>query len=512
MANQIRLKRASGSDPSASDLVTGELAVRTDTAKLFTKKDDNSIAEIGASATVADGSITSAKIADGAIVNADVNASAGIAGSKVDPDFGSQNIVTTGNLSVARVNPTAPVTLPDSVELRFGTGEDLELVHTGGDNFINNKTATGSVRIQTNGSDSIVINTDGHIDLKTNVDCEAGIDVTGDITVSGTVDGVDIAALNTTVSGKISDVVDDTSPQLGGDLDLQAFELNTSTSNGNLKLNPNGTGSVEIKGDGSSTNGKLQLNCSQNSHGVKLESPDHSASQSYTIKLPDNQIAADKFLKVKSISGSGSTAIGQLEFADGGGGGVTSFNANGLGSNRRYAGLISTSSGSNITLDTTTLYYLPFIIFEDYQIDGVSIVIEGGTGNSGDLAQIAIYGPVPKDLNNVPKIATTSTFAVDSGYAQTVAITSTTCTAGVYLYCVTANTASLNMRSYESQSPFMNYMVGTSQNTPAFTGGCYSVQYSQNTVTTFPHSYPSSVSASAANHTNTAFQFMYLVV
>ena len=48
MANTIRLKRASGSDPGASDLVTGELAVRTDTGKLFTKKDDNSIAEIGA--------------------------------------------------------------------------------------------------------------------------------------------------------------------------------------------------------------------------------------------------------------------------------------------------------------------------------------------------------------------------------------------------------------------------------------------------------------------------------
>ena len=121
-------------------------------------------------------------------------------------------------------------------------------------------------------------------------------------------------------SGGISNVVEDTSPQLGGNLDVQAFELNTSTSNGNLKLNPNGTGVVEVKGDGSSTNGKVQLNCSQNSHGVKLESPDHSASQSYTIKLPDNQIAADKFLKVKSISGSGSTAIGQLEFADGGGG------------------------------------------------------------------------------------------------------------------------------------------------------------------------------------------------
>ena len=119
---------------------------------------------------------------------------------------------------------------------------------------------------------------------------------------------------------QISDVVGDTTPQLGGDLDVQTREINTSQSNANIKLNPNGSGAVEVKGDGSTNNGKLQLNCSQNSHGVKVESPDHSAGQSYTMKLPDNQIAADKFLKVKSISGSGATAVGQLEFADGGGG------------------------------------------------------------------------------------------------------------------------------------------------------------------------------------------------
>tara|TARA_R100000329_G_scaffold25315_1_gene23895 strand:+ start:249 stop:383 length:135 start_codon:yes stop_codon:yes gene_type:complete len=41
MANEIKLKRGSGSDPSASDLVVGEIAIRTDTGKLFTKKDDN---------------------------------------------------------------------------------------------------------------------------------------------------------------------------------------------------------------------------------------------------------------------------------------------------------------------------------------------------------------------------------------------------------------------------------------------------------------------------------------
>ena len=46
MANTIKLKRGSGSDPSASDLAIGEVAVRTDEGKLFTKKDDGSVAEI----------------------------------------------------------------------------------------------------------------------------------------------------------------------------------------------------------------------------------------------------------------------------------------------------------------------------------------------------------------------------------------------------------------------------------------------------------------------------------
>ena len=38
---------------------------------------------------------------------------------------------------------------------------------------------------------------------------------------------------------------------------------------------------LTIKGDGGSENGTLQLNCSQNSHGVKISSPAHSSGQSY---------------------------------------------------------------------------------------------------------------------------------------------------------------------------------------------------------------------------------------
>ncbi len=76
---------------------------------------------------------------------------------------------------------------------------------------------------------------------------------------------------------------------------------------------------LTIKGDGGSENGTLQLNCSQNSHGVKLSSPAHSSGQSYEMVLPTTNITAGKFLKVDSVSGSGATGIGQLSFADAGG-------------------------------------------------------------------------------------------------------------------------------------------------------------------------------------------------
>ena len=36
---------------------------------------------------------------DGSLVNADINASAAIAGTKISPDFGSQAVATTGALS-----------------------------------------------------------------------------------------------------------------------------------------------------------------------------------------------------------------------------------------------------------------------------------------------------------------------------------------------------------------------------------------------------------------------------
>jgi hypothetical protein len=49
-------------------------------------------------------------------------------------------------------------------------------------------------------------------------------------------------------SGGITDVVQDTTPQLGGALDVNTFSI-TSTSNGNITLQPNGTGDVILSAD-----------------------------------------------------------------------------------------------------------------------------------------------------------------------------------------------------------------------------------------------------------------------
>ena len=118
------------------------------------------------------------------------------------------------------------------------------------------------------------------------------------------------------------DVVDDTSPQLGGNLDTNNQQIIT-VSNRDLNLYPNGTGAVEVGGN---TNpGTVILNCESNSHGIKLQSPPHSAGQSYTLKFPTGNVTADRFLKVDSVTGSGATGVGQLSFAEVSGG--TSYQA-----------------------------------------------------------------------------------------------------------------------------------------------------------------------------------------
>jgi len=300
MANTIKFKRASGSDPSASDLAIGEPGLRTDTAELFFKKDDGTVAKVsgggggpnfkylelrnaanngaasfpgndftlvtagtttaispsaantllvsvsgviqkpnagtstsGITGFIIDGSrfktatnlpaapdfivfqesggigepsdntVTSAKIVDGAIVNADINASAAIAGTKISPDFGSQTVTTTGTVNTGLINASSAsdqiLNLNSSdngaVYLAFkrsgsrkaylgygGTGNTLSLVNEISDGDINIAGTDGGSLINVL---NFNVSENGRATFIGEVNVGAGIDVTGAITGTG---------------------------------------------------------------------------------------------------------------------------------------------------------------------------------------------------------------------------------------------------------------------------------------------------------------------------------------
>lgn len=84
-------------------------------------------------------------------------------------------------------------------------------------------------------------------------------------------------------SGAISNVSEDSTPQLGGNLDLNGSDLVT-TSNATLDLAPNGTGTVVVRGNTNS--GAVVFNCESNSHGQKVYAQPHSAAVTNTLMLP----------------------------------------------------------------------------------------------------------------------------------------------------------------------------------------------------------------------------------
>ena len=128
-------------------------------------------------------------------------------------------------------------------------------------------------------------------------------------------------------SGAISNVVEDTTPQLGGNLDLNSNDIVT-TSNADLELAPNGTGHVTVKGNTNS--GAIQFNCESNSHGQIVKAQPHSAgvtnelllpagSNSTLVSLVSTDTLTNKTLTTPIINAgaqlkNGATSAGFLEF------------------------------------------------------------------------------------------------------------------------------------------------------------------------------------------------------
>jgi len=104
-------------------------------------------------------------------------------------------------------------------------------------------------------------------------------------------------------AGGLTAVSADSTPQLGGDLDVNGNDI-VSVSNGNINLLPNGSGKVIIDGNGSSggvsiTDGLIDIRTgtgsvtqikfyceSSNAHAQTLQAQPHSASSSAVLTLP----------------------------------------------------------------------------------------------------------------------------------------------------------------------------------------------------------------------------------
>jgi len=119
--------------------------------------------------------------------------------------------------------------------------------------------------------------------------------LTGSLDIQGLGTNTQVVASGSSIQ-ITGNVVGDTTPQLGGNLDVQAFDIDTSTSNGNIKVAANGTGVVEVRGNqtGGNNVGAIKLNCEQNTHGVTIKSPLHAAAATYSLTLPNADGSANQ--------------------------------------------------------------------------------------------------------------------------------------------------------------------------------------------------------------------------
>jgi hypothetical protein len=72
---------------------------------------DGDINNVPSTAQIGTDTVESDNIKNGTIVNVDISDHAAIAGSKINPDFGAQNISTTGNVGIGTDDPKAKLTI-----------------------------------------------------------------------------------------------------------------------------------------------------------------------------------------------------------------------------------------------------------------------------------------------------------------------------------------------------------------------------------------------------------------
>tara|TARA_Y100000361_G_scaffold46590_1_gene40329 strand:- start:92 stop:1297 length:1206 start_codon:yes stop_codon:yes gene_type:complete len=280
---QLRIKRSTGSTaPSSSSLANAELA--------FTE--GNNILFYGEGTSGSNAASVIKIGGDGAFMALEGNQTVG--GTKTFSD----NIVVTGNLTVNGTTTTVATnntTVSDNIlELNSGAGSNandcgimIERGSTGNNAFIgwdesadqfilgtttNTASSTGDLSVT---AGTIQANVTGSATSLANT---RTFSLSGDVTGSATFNGTQNPTITATIASNSVE---------RGMLNL----VSTSSAPG-----------LTVKGDGSS-DGYLQLNCSQNTHGIKLKSPAHSAGANYTLTFPTTDGNANQVLKTDGSGG-----------------------------------------------------------------------------------------------------------------------------------------------------------------------------------------------------------------
>jgi len=192
---------------------------------------------------------------------------------------GIRNLTLTGDLTIG------------GDDLTMGTNTSGHILVADGTNF--NPTAVGDL---------------SEISTVANDDVFLAVDTSGG--------GLKKITRSTIVSGlaasgsAISNVVEDSTPQLGGNLDMNGNDIVT-TSNADIDLAPNGTGKVVVKGNNNP--GTVVFNCESNSHGQTVKSQPHSASVTNVLTLPpggDQEIVGTTATQTLTNKTMGATSFG----------------------------------------------------------------------------------------------------------------------------------------------------------------------------------------------------------